>query len=73
MIYTKHARERMILRTITEDDVENIIHSYEVALPGHTGATNYYKVIGTRRLRVTAHPDPTTGELVVRTVTEEEL
>lgn len=76
MIYTRHARLRMAQRNITEGKVETVFREYHTALPGRDGATNYYRIIAGRRIRVTlvlGGCGPNIQYVVIKTVTEEEL
>jgi hypothetical protein len=67
--YTHHALRRMLERRIGLKEVEETLRHYETSVPGRSGATNYYKVIGSRRIRVTVASDGRT----IETVTEETL
>ena len=69
LIYTVHAKRPMNERNISEADVADVLRNYEVALPGLNDCTNYYKIIGSRRIRVTLADDKRT----IVTLTEEKL
>ena len=57
----------MALRKISEAEVDEVLSSYNVCLPGKNNCTNFYKVIEGRRIRVTVAADNVT----IVTVTEE--
>ena|SRR6202035_36268 len=67
--YSHHALRRMRKRSISATEVEETLRHYETAVPARSGATNYCKVIGSRRIRVTVAPD----DITIKTVTEETL
>jgi hypothetical protein len=73
MIYSKHAREQMANRKITEKQVESTYRSYDTAVPGRAGCRNYFKTYPAegRRIRVTI-AETGAGALVV-TVAEDPL
>jgi hypothetical protein len=56
-------------RMISEAEVTDVLRNYEAALPGDNDCTNFYKVIGRRRIRVTLANDKKT----IVTLTEELL
>jgi hypothetical protein len=66
MIYTKHAKQRMKRRGITEGDVAAVLASPTKIAPGDNSATNYwgYGPSG-YRIRVTVAPN----RLHIKTVT----
>jgi translation initiation factor IF-1 len=57
----------MLERNISEAEVTEVLQNYEVALPVDNDCTNFYKVIGRRRIRVTLANDKKT----IVTLTEE--
>ena len=56
MIYTYHAREQMLDRDISEDEVEMIVRDYDTGVPAKRNCRNYYKRFKNRKLRVTISP-----------------
>ena len=70
--YDAHARRRQGERDVTDAQVEEVLHNYEVELPGKYGRRNRYKTIAGRRIRVT-FDDLTADEYYVWTVTSDEV
>ncbi len=50
--YTIHARERMIERNLTEQDIEYVVANYHTMYHDRKGNPNYVGAIGDRRVRV---------------------
>jgi hypothetical protein len=48
-----HTLQRLIERRIGWDEVIAVVSDPDKTVPGHSGRTNHYRVVSSRRLRVT--------------------
>jgi hypothetical protein len=70
--YDPHASRRMRERSVSNAEVKQTLTLPEVELPGRHGRRNRYRVIGSRRIRVTFH-SKSADTYYVWTVTADEV
>ena len=59
--YSDHAKQRMVLRRVTDEEVRLTVNNPHYVRPGDFGATNYFREIGGRVVRVTVGERPFNG------------
>ncbi|MCL4499368.1 MAG: DUF4258 domain-containing protein [Chloroflexi bacterium] len=57
-VYTKHARKRMIERSISESDVEAVLEKPHMTYGDGKGNRNFVRTVKGRRIRVVVKGDP---------------
>ena len=66
--YTKHARQRMAERNVTEDQVSKTIQNHHTTYTDPDGNRSYVDQIEGRQIRVVIVGDGVAGDVVVITV-----
>jgi len=67
IIYTRHARQRMIQRKVSEDQVAEALSSPDELIPGESGEEIVVKRFGAREVRI-VYRETDVGSILIYTV-----